>query len=364
MNTVRFALSGCCLVFLATGLGASACASQASSVPGTTGGGTDAANYNVGGTTGTGSSQASGSTTGTGNTPGTGGTTSSSGYTFVGTVTAAPGTTPIPVPTSFVSCASPVPTDGGIQTCQYANCVPANTADSLMTSSQKTLLGMCSDGTSYCVPDDFIATLGKFELATCKSIDNAEGRCISTCIPEVAKMINELPKDVCADTERCAPCYFPWPVASTDGGSNAEQTGACTAGVGDSPKQPPVLFPTCGVTNGGAPQGLCVPSSLVPADLLSAVPPDTCTSGQLCAPTQKVMDLSYKFPACTGGLGAGACVPDYLALYAGGDPTSQLAAAAFATCSSLGVTGLPAGNDWVCAPCTNPLTGKPTGACL
>lgn len=363
MNTVRFACWGCTL-FLATGLGASACASQASEAPGTTGGGATGTgggvSYNTGGTTGSGSNQATGSTQSTGSTTATGG--GSGTYTFVGTVTPAPGTTAIAVPSNFVSCASPVPTDGGIQTCQYANCVPSSLADSLMSAEQKTLLGMCSDGTSYCVPDDFIATLGKFVLKTCTSISGAEGRCISTCVPQVSKMINELPQDVCDETERCAPCYYPWPVTSGDG-----QTGACTAGVGDAPTQPAVLFATCGVVNGGAPQGLCVPASLVPADLVSAVPQDTCKTGELCAPTQKVMDLNYKFPSCTGLLGAGGCVPKYLALYAGGDPNSGSIAAGFATCSSLGVTGLPAGNDWVCAPCTNPIStppNQPTGACL
>lgn len=237
------------------------------------------------------------------------------------------------------------------------------TAD--LTTQQQSLLGQdtCSSG-SLCAPDIFADPTQTAQtcVALTKVLPNgAEGRCIPNCVPEVDPTVNPiaqyLDQSTCPTGYTCAPCYNP-----IDGTS----TGACSQN-GDSPKQAAVTFASC-----GSGQGLCVPRYLVPTNLQPALPVDTCpttlndagVSEYLCAPTEKVKDINYKFPACTGGLGAGACVPKYLALYAGGDPTSQLAATFFATCSSLGVTGLPAGNDWLCAPCTNPLNGQPTGACL
>lgn len=226
-------------------------------------------------------------------------------------------------------------------------CVPT----ALVPANQVSQLGKdtCTGTDVLCAPKSLTDPTAKPPTCTTMSPLNLEGRCVPGCLPAVQSFASNLRQETCASGELCAPCYNP-----IDG----TNTNACTIN-GDSPVNAAVQFVTC-----GSGQGLCVPSQLVPANLLSAVPKDTCGTGLLCAPADKVKNINFKYPACTGGLGAGACVPKYLALYAGGDPISQLAAAAFATCASMGVTGLPAGNDWLCAPCTNPLNQQPTGACL
>lgn len=221
---------------------------------------------------------------------------------------------------------------------------------SLVPANQLSQLGpdTCTGTGIVCAPKNLADPSVKPAKCTTMSPLNLEGRCVPGCLPAVQSFASNLRQETCATGELCAPCYNP--IDGTD-------TGACTIN-GDTPTDPMRQFASCGNA-----QGLCVPSALVPSNLLSAVPPDTCSTGLLCAPTEKVKDINYKFPSCTG-LGTGGCVPKYLALYAGGDPLAQAIAPTFATCSSLGVTGLPAGNDWVCAPCINPLTNQPTGACL
>jgi hypothetical protein len=110
-------------------------------------------------------------------------------------------------------------------------------------------------------------------------------------------------------------------------------------------------------------RGVCVPPDLVPENLKNAVPPETCTSGWLCAPKEKARDLTHQFVDCVpGGAAAllvqqGAGVPAYLV------PADQVP-----LIGPLGTT--PCAQDEYCAPCTNPLvidpaTNQPevTGAC-
>lgn len=301
--------------------------------------------YYTGGSTGSGSQPATGgsgtgSSTSTGGTGGTGGSGGSSAYTFVGTVTPAPGATVIAIPATFPSCAK--------DSCEAAHCAPTE----LVPEEQRALLGACEDGKSLCVPDDFIATFGKFELKTCASVEGIEGRCVSKCVPEVNRLSYALPQDTCDETELCAPCYYPW---ATPAGE--EQTGACIAGQGDSPEDPQVLFDTC-----GAGRGLCVPGDLVPANLQPALSAETCTgAGQLCAPTEKVKDLTYKFPSCDPQWAilppdpnqAGACVPKYIVDYytATKNPLAS------------GMTQSNCATGDICAPCVDPILGTATLAC-
>jgi hypothetical protein len=266
---------------------------------------------------------------------GAGGVINAQDIKIVGSVTQCPGTTPTLPAGEIPACTS--------QTCQAAHCVPTN---QVPPGTDTTLLGPCSGG--LCVPDDYIATYGQFQTKVCESIDGAEGRCISTCIPSVAAQLDRLPPADCATTERCAPCYSP--IDGTD-------TGACTQGCDQGPTQPKYQFASCG---GGA--GLCVPKSLVPADLQAAVPVESCTQpDHVCAPTEKVKDINYNFPACTPSnpIAAGAqpgpngqkggCVPKYLVT----DPI-QLTVLLQDTCQV----------NELCAPCTNPLSNNaPTGAC-
>lgn len=235
--------------------------------------------------------------------------------------------------------------------CNTAHCVPASAVPS---SVPLELLGPCADPTTVCIPDDYTASFGKFQAKTCQSILGAEGRCISTCIPQVNGLMDALPKDVCGDNERCAPCINP---------NDGTDTGACTQGCDTGPsaetKSNPILFDQC--ANGG---GRCVPKSIIPPALQSELLQLTCKStDELCAPLQKTQNLKYNFPECTPSDGfvlllatpgpngqLGGCVPQWLA---DGNPLEGL---------FLLQDNCAAGQK--CAPCNDPLKGNaPTGAC-
>ena len=62
-----------------------------------------------------------------------------------------------------------------------AHCIDAG----LIPANQAAQLGKCTDNVSLCVPDVFIKTGGKFTPASCTSINSAEGRCLSTVLPDV-----------------------------------------------------------------------------------------------------------------------------------------------------------------------------------
>jgi hypothetical protein len=281
-------------------------------------------------------SQTRGTTTGTGGAGGSGGLTSTSDIHIVGSVTQCPGTTPTLPAGSIPACTS--------QTCLAAHCVPA---DQIPPGTDTALLGTCAGG--FCTPDDYIATYGQFKTQVCQSVDGAEGRCISTCIPQVEERLTQLPQRDCKPSERCAPCYDP-----IDG----RDTRACRQGCDTGPTQPAYTFTSC-----GSGRGLCVPKELVPTELQAAVPVDTCTqTDHVCAPTEKVKDINYNFPECTPTSPAaaialpgpngqkGGCVPTYLV------PEAQRSLLLQDTCQA----------GELCAPCTNPLStppNAPTGAC-
>jgi hypothetical protein len=337
-------------------------------------GGTPAAGGTVVGSGGTPISGNGGTPVGGGGTPPSSGGTSNTGGTsmvnvggdtnvndihIVGTVTQCPGTTPTLPQGSLASC--------NLMGCSDAHCVPlADVPANEMSSTA--LLSKCPDG-SICTPDDYIATDDQFLAKKCTSLLGAEGRCTSTCVTQVNQEIDQLPQDVCDKTERCAPCFNP--IDGTD-------TKACSQGCDTGPaNKTPVTFASCG--NG---QGLCVPKSLIPASLASSVPKDTCVGADsgpndfVCAPTEKVKDLNYNFPACTStALGytlaagvetttqKGGCVPFYLAgansgfLDEGDAPTP---------CAEPSGASVAAKNAYLCAPCVNPLStpaDAPTGAC-
>src|SRR5205814_6920511 len=134
-------------------------------------------------------------------------------------------------------------------------------------------LAMCPNNAGFCTPDDYIATQGKFLVKKCTSLEGAEGRCISTCVPQVLKQIDQLPVDMCnMALERCAPCWNP-----IDG----SDTKACTQGCDTGNPMTNVTFAKCGMD-----RSLCVPKTLVPMDQ-QGLPPDTCSADHLCAPTEK-----------------------------------------------------------------------------
>jgi hypothetical protein len=241
-------------------------------------------------------------------------------------------------PASFPACS---PSCGG------SHCVPS----SLVSPSQQSLLAACPGG--FCAPDAFIASAGNFVPKSCTSVAGAEGRCLSTCLPQVASEASVLPQDVCGAGERCAPCYNP---TAQD---PSAPTGACSVGC-DHPTRPPVVlscpwtgppvadpstFPACSCAGTH-----CVPSAMVPAgdqSLLAA-----CTGG-FCAPDDFIAAAgNIKPTACTSVAGAeGRCLSTCLPPVA-------------AKASELPQDVCPTGDK--CVPCYDPTSANPsapTGAC-
>jgi hypothetical protein len=142
------------------------------------------------------------------------------------TVLTCPWTGPIVLdPASFPACS---PACGG------AHCVPS----SLVPSGLQRLLAACTGG--FCESDDQIASDGNTVPPVCVSLDGAEGRCLSTCLPLVAARASVLPQSTCATGQKCAPCFDPTSANPT------APTGACSLAC-DSPKQPPVILIDAGL---------------------------------------------------------------------------------------------------------------------
>lgn len=233
--------------------------------------------------------------------------------------------------------------------CGGAHCIP----DAFVPDAQKDLLASCPGG--YCLPDDLTAGAGFAVPDTCKSTAGAEGRCVSTCLPQIAAQKDMLPQSTCAANERCAPCFNP------TGVNPKLSTGACDTAC-DKPKEAPLVLtcpwkgppvvdpsklPACAPACGGA---HCVPFYAVPAAQqasLSVCPggycvPDTVSSTggnfvpKTCAPLPGFPDAE------------GRCISSCLKSVA-----DQAASLVQDACDA----------GELCVPCTDPVTGKDTGAC-
>jgi hypothetical protein len=221
-------------------------------------------------------------------------------------------------------------TAGGAH-CLQSALVPPNLASQLAT---------CTGG--YCVPDTFIEAGGNFIPPTCTSLDGAEGRCLNVAIPQVASEASQLTQDTCATYEKCVPCYSP-----IDG----KKTGACGLSCDPGPTKPVVLFPSC-CSEKGTDEGRCVPSTIVPSAEQSNLSQDSCQAQtDLCVPSEMLSIATFKPPACTA---TGFLVGNYTGV-------------CLSKCLSFGLQGIALAqgtcdNIHTCAPCTNPLSGKPTGA--
>jgi len=221
-----------------------------------------------------------------------------------------------------------------------AHCVQTSLVPATMASQ----LAACpSPSGTLCAPDVFIVSAGNYIPKTCASLDGAEGRCLNVVIPQVKAQASMLTQDVCAAYEKCVPCYSP-----VDG----SDTGACKQSCDPGPTKPKVVFQDCCKMN-NAEYGKCVPKTVIPMSLQSDLGSDKCTNTQtdLCVPKEN-LDPSFKPTACTGsGLIGGS--------YTGVCLSSCLD---FGFIQSLGISQGSCDDLHKCAPCTNPLTGQPTGA--
>ncbi|MBS2013816.1 MAG: hypothetical protein JST00_13080 [Deltaproteobacteria bacterium] len=217
-------------------------------------------------------------------------------------------------------------------------CVPTT----LVPADVAKMLEPCPTG--LCAPEKSIAAGGNYLPKTCSAVGGAEGRCINASIPNIKQQASQLSKDTCDTGELCAPCFSP-----LDG----KETGACRTAKCDAPKQPAKTFTACCIDQGTS-RAKCVPKTMVPSSQAGNLDDDDgkCVSGsELCVPNE-MLQPNFKGPACTGstfltGDYAGVCLSDCLH---------------FGFIQSLGISRGSCTKGFKCAPCVNPLTGKPTGA--
>jgi hypothetical protein len=221
-----------------------------------------------------------------------------------------------------------------------AHCVAATLVPPAMASQ---LAACVAPNSGLCAPDNFIQAAGNFIPKTCASLDAAEGRCLNVVIPQVKAEVAQLTQDVCTVDEKCVPCFSP-----LDG----KPTGACKLSCDPGPTKPAVVFASCCNMN-NADYGRCVPKTIIPMSLQSNLGKDSCANTQtdLCVPSEN-LDPNFKPTACTGqgligGAYTGVCLSKCLS---------------FGFIQSLGISQGSCDNLHDCAPCTNPLTGQPTGA--
>jgi hypothetical protein len=159
----------------------------------------------------------------------------------------------------------------------------------------------CDVDGALCVP---AALSGSAASApkTCRSVLDAEGRCLPDCVSNLAQQAARLPKDVCAEHESCAPCFDP---------VTGEATGYCALGGDSGPRESPRVFANCCDVQTQA-QALCVPQSFVPAGVV--MPRGTCDATSFCVPRAWASDPSAKPSYCMDSVrGRGICVPQCVA---------------------------------------------------
>lgn len=232
-------------------------------------------------------------------------------------------------PASFDPCPS----------CGGGHCVPNSAVAADLVGS----LAACTTD-QLCVPDEFIETLGNYIPETCESVAGSEGRCLSTCLPDVAAQAGQLPQSSCAANHVCVPCYDPLDLTPT---------GACDVSCDPGPTEPAQGLPKCcsGI-------GTCVPSASVPSGKADKLQGDGCPQefgAMLCAPDVFITNPNYKPASCETFLVStlfgdeykpGACLPECL------DGVDSFL---------LGQDGCPGG--FKCAPCLEPPFGQSSGAC-
>lgn len=252
---------------------------------------------------------------------------------------------PLVDPNTFPPC---TPACGG------SHCVPA----SLVPPAEQSKLLACPSTNGqpgFCAPDSLTVTGGNGVPPACTSVGGAEGRCLSTCVPDVAAKMDILPTATCGPNERCAPCFDPTAADPT------APTGACSIAC-DKPKGPPTILkcpydgdplidpstlPACTPACGGA---HCVPKELVPVSQQAQLA--TCPGG-FCTPDSLASSGGRAVPkTCTSVGGAeGRCLSECLPLV-----SDKAALLPKDSC----------GANERCVPCFDPTAADPTaptGAC-
>ncbi len=113
--------------------------------------------------------------------------------------------------------------------------LPASPSDLIATVVSPvpdlTLLAKCTDGVSYCVPIDYIATTGSFKTKICTSARRRGGALhFHLRAGPSRRTSRSCPQADCGVSERCAPCYEP---------RDGSDTKACRQGCDTGPTEPP-----------------------------------------------------------------------------------------------------------------------------
>ena len=211
-------------------------------------------------------------------------------------------------------------------------CTPSD----MIPEEERDALGQdeCADGYGLlCVPKEF--TEDDYVPAVCESTLGAEGRCVPSCLPDLADQAELLPQDICDAGSVCAPCYDP---------ISGDDTTLCDIGGGTGPTELPVIFADC---CGG--EGRCLPSESIPDDERDALGEDSCPDGKglLCLPEFMLED---EVPlTCLSLLDAeGRCLPACLP-----DLVDQADLLTQDICQ----------DGYLCAPCNDLDNGEDTGVC-
>lgn len=228
-------------------------------------------------------------------------------------------------------------------------------------SEPPVLFGSCCGGHARCVPREVVAEASRARLGAdgcdgaadalcvpspwlaapaqpprrCRAHDDAEGRCLLSCLPELLGRLGRLRRDACEQDERCVPCFDPL---------SGESSGACSIAHDPGPSEPPKLFAQC-----CGELGACVPSEALDEDDRARLAKAECMGEAMCAPKAWVRDERAAPTTCRSYGGAeGRCLPACLP-----DVARRADRLPRASCPEA----------QLCVPCFDPITQENTGAC-
>jgi hypothetical protein len=218
---------------------------------------------------------------------------------------------------------------------EKGRCVPAES----VPGNQREQLGpdVCVEQDTLCVPQAYIEDSNAVaRLCRVSATQGGEGRCLPSCLPQVAARKEFLAQDDCPDEHRCVPCFDPF---------TGEPSGACSIGADSGPTRPPVVFARC--CDGRA---LCLVGSTVDAERRERATRDSCEAEQVCIPEEFVQTSDFVPATCRDPVlkAEGRCLSTCL-----GAVQEQLDRLQVAECH----------DDERCVPCYDPVSGKATGAC-